>query len=151
MCVERKSSWFLALMGQFMKPMSSSSLLVCVQPGHPLCWRPWADLGWNLKVYSLFSVSSDLWNGLVWAASPWAEFMCHSGDDASGCRGRRRLPYVHGNEWIRKPDGGWLSGRRNRREQSQRDVGTTCPLLYIWENWGPGMPRNLPTFLLLIS
>lgn len=59
---------------------------MCVLPGHPLCQRPWADLGWNPKVHSLFPMGSDLWNGLVWAALPWARFMCHSGDYASGCR-----------------------------------------------------------------
>ena len=40
---------------------------------------------------------------------------------------------------------------RNRREQNWKDLGTMCPLLYLRENGGPGMPRNWPTFLLLIN
>lgn len=93
--------------------------------------RPWLKPHGVLPV----TVSSDLWNGLVWAALPWAQgFMCHSGADASGCRSRGRLPYVHGNECIRKPDGGQPQGHEELQHANLEGLGTLCPLVYLSES-----------------
>lgn len=70
------------------------------------------------KTLRCFTVSSDPWNGLGRAALPWAEFMCHSGEDASGCWVRGSLPYVHREEWIRKPDGSSSQDMTNCRRAS---------------------------------
>lgn len=152
MDVERRASWFLDQIGHFMMPVSSLFSAGVCSAGHPSCQRPWADLGQNPKVYSLVTVSSDLWHRLVWAVLPWAGFMGHSGDDASGCRDRGRLPYVHGDEWIRKPDGGPALRTWGIAEHKTGRAWEHLVLYFIYEkNWDPGMPRNLLIFLPLIN
>lgn len=152
MGVEKKASWFLALMGQFKKPMSSlfSAGVCSAWPSFvpKTLSRPWLKPQGILLVHCQQSSVEWIGVGCVALGRVRVSFKRR-------CirLQRQREAAVCPQKWVNQK-ARWGPPLRTWgiAEHKTRRAWEHLVLYFTYDkNWGPGMPRNLPTFLPLIN